>query len=1108
MRIAILGPLQATTADGRPVDVGGGRLRALLARLALDAGRVVTTDALIDAMWHEPPAGSTNALQSLVSRLRRTLHAGGADDGVIASHTAGYRLALSTDAIDAHRFERLASAGRAALRDGRAKEAIDQLTEALELWRGPALADLGEERFVATAASRLEQLRLSTTEDRLDAALSLGGHADVVAELESLTAAHPMRERLCGLAIRALVGVGRQADALAAYERTRSGLADELGMDPAPELQQVHLAALRGELATSAATAPASAPSMPAAPAQPRQAPLPTWLTSFVGRDADIEALAAALANDRLVTLHGPGGAGKTRLANQAAHHVREHGPAVAADGLWYAGLASVAETSDLAVAVLNVLGLSETGARRVDGRVDRQPEAREASDRLVEALADKRALLVLDNCEHLVDGVARLAETLLGNCRSLRVLATSREPLGVAGERLYPVGPLELPPEDAGELTPDQAYGYSAVRLFTDRAAAARPGFPLDSANTGVVVEICRRLDGMPLAIELAAARVRALSPAQIAARLDDRFRLLTNGGRTALARHQTLRAVVEWSWELLAEPERALLRRLAVFSGGASLDAVEDVCAGPGLDRADVVDVVASLVDRSLVEAVPTQALDAEVRYRLLETVKAYAAERLEEAGETQTVREAHAVYYRDLVERAEPRLRHREQLEWMARLAADYDNVLAALRSAIEARDVELASRIVAAFCSYWNLRGHTREPSGWIEEVLALPDAQPSAELALLHMYHGLAASSEGDSERMVRSIARAWWMCRRIDRATGSSATSRTGFPVAAFVEVVWTGVMGGSVPTKLVDLREHANEWVRGAASLFDAVLAEDAGDLATRDREVESALRRFRALGERSGLAMALRVQSSAQRKRGEHAAAVASAEEALAAIDELGAIDDLPSLLSHLGRVQIELGDYDVARVTLDKALHEARRYGVAEATKEAYAGHGWLAYRERDLVTARAMLRKAREVEPTFAYTDGWNLIDEALVEVADGQLDRAVALLSEALAILHRYRDRATAADVAQALACVAVRRGQHERAAELLGISSCLRGTTDLGSPERAEAERSARDQLGDADYDRAFRQGAELERMAALGRLDTVLEWAQQQGSGYPEPPS
>lgn len=569
----ILGTTQAGRADGTPVALGGARLRALLAALALRPGRALSPELLIGDIWGaDPPADAAGALQALVGALRRAL-----GHTEIASVDGGYRLCAGPDAVDLHRFERLAAEGGRALAAADPARAAALLDDALALWRGPVLADLPDAGVEVARAERHAAGRPVQPPRRRSRPRP--GHPGAAHPPRAVRGA-PLDEPLQALRLHALRAAGRTAEALAAYEEIRIGLADRLGADPGPELRTLHAELLRpqptnpppaptpGVPATALALAPAPngaepeppAVSPPAAPAPfaaaPRTRPgnLRARLTSFVGRDADLAAIRADLAAHRLVTLLGPGGAGKTRLSQEGAETAAAASPDAWPHGVWLAELAPVDDPQTVPEAVLTALGARETVVRgtTADGlRAAADPTALDPLARLAEHCAGRRMLLVLDNCEHVIDAAAELAERLLADCPGVTVLATSREPLAVPGEVLRPVEPL-----------PDPV----ALRLLADRGAAARPGFRVED-DPAACTEICRRLDGLPLAIELAAARLRLLSPRQLADRLDDRFRLLTSGSRTLLPRQQTLRAVVDWSWELTDEPERAVLRRLSVF-------------------------------------------------------------------------------------------------------------------------------------------------------------------------------------------------------------------------------------------------------------------------------------------------------------------------------------------------------------------------------------------------------------------------------------------------------------------------------------------------------------------------------------------------------------
>jgi predicted ATPase/DNA-binding SARP family transcriptional activator len=701
LEFRILGPLEVH--DGAAlVPVPGAKERALLADLLIHAGRVVAADRLIDDLWGErPPGNPANALQGRVSQLRRALGPAGA--ALLATRPPGYSVEVDPDRVDASRFARLVAEAGGAAATGR-QGALRLLEEALGLWRGPALAEFADLPWAQAEAARLEDLRLAAVEARADLVLAGGGHAELVGELEALVVAHPTRERPRAQLMLALYRSGRQADALRAYQQARTVLAEELGVDPSPELQRLHQAILVQD------------PSLEAAPPVPAEPPhnLPERLTSFVGREVELRELGKLLEQHRLVTVTGPGGAGKTSLAVELARQLRHGYP----DGVWLVELAALQDPRLLAEAAASAVGIGPEPGE----------EAGSASDpdgRLLEFARDKALLLVLDNCEHLVEGCTRLAGRLLRAAPGLKVLATSRELLGVPGEARWLVPPLAVPdPRDDGG--PETLAQYDAVRLFVERARLADPGFTLDAASAPAVAEICRRLDGVPLALELAAARLRALPAQEVAARLDDRFRLLTGGVRTGDARQQTLRAAVDWSYLLLEEPDRRLFNRLAVFAGGWTVAAAEAVCAGGGVEPADVLDGLFRLVDRSLVVA----AAGPPARFRMLETLRAYGWERLAAAGEAEALTRRHAAWFRDLAERADSEHGERRLRD----LDADYDNLRAAMDRAAWGGDHQTVLRIAGSLGWYWSVFHH-EEGSRRLAEVLArAPHAPPTPHLA--------------------------------------------------------------------------------------------------------------------------------------------------------------------------------------------------------------------------------------------------------------------------------------------------------------------------------------------------------------------------------------
>ena len=694
--VRLLGPVQVIRA-GREIGLGGPRPRAVLALLVVEAGRVVPAGRLVEEVWRGgPPPGAAKTLRSYVSRLRGLLD----PDATLAASGGGYVLTLEPDLVDVVRFEQLAGAGRALLSGGEAAAAAGRFRQALGLWRGRALADVCEVEPLAREAARLGELRLAAVEGRIEADIALGLHAEVTGELEGLVAECPLRERLWRLLVLALYRAERQAGALAAYRRARDMLATELGLEPGEELRRLERAVLRHEV-------PAAAP--------PARHNLPAQLTSFLGRGQDLARLERLLGEARLVTLTGPGGTGKTRLALEAGARVAGRFP----DGVWLAELAGVADPGLVAAQVMGALGARQAGDVPV-------------LDALVYRLRSAELLLILDNCEHLLEACAGLAGALLRAAPGLRVLATSREPLGLPGEVAYLVRPLGLEPEaaDAGE-----AGQAAAVRLFLDRGSAARGETPGRVAPLAVAERICRKLDGLPLAIELAAARLGTLSAAEIEAHLADRFRFLAYRLPVADPRHQALRAAMDWSYDLLSAAERRALGELSVFAGTFGLPQVAEVCAGG--DQLGALEVVDRLAGKSLVTAEPAE--DG-TRYRLLDTVRHYAAARLAEAAGTEAARHRHAAAFLGLAERErEPAL-----------LVRDQDNFRAALEWSLGYGDWT-GLRLARALGDFWLSQGLLQEGRDWLDRAVAERPADMFLRADLLRLL-GAVLLEAGDLDR--------------------------------------------------------------------------------------------------------------------------------------------------------------------------------------------------------------------------------------------------------------------------------------------------------------------------------------------------------------------
>jgi predicted ATPase/DNA-binding SARP family transcriptional activator len=1040
----MLGPLSVRADDGTPVPVTGARLRTLLTILALGAGRVVPASGLVDGVWgDEPPAEAANALQALVSRLRRT-------GLTIESRPTGYLLALDTDDVDVHRFERLAAQGRAALATDPATTAA-VLRDALALWRGPALADAATAAFAQAPVARLTELRLAALGDRIEADLLTGG-ADLVPELESLVAEHPLRERFAGLLMRALARTGRTGDALAVFARVKATLVDELGADPSAELTALHVELLRA----------------PATQEDRRRTNLRTGLTSFVGRDEELATVTAMVGESRLVTLTGPGGSGKTRLATEVGRGlVGSH-----RDGVWFVELAPVGDGAEVPQAVLTVLGLRAQAVVVAGPGRGRPDQVEVPIDRLAAALSTRRLLLVLDNCEHLIASAAAVADRLLGDCPGLRILATSREPLGITGETLWPVDPLALPPEDTD---PADALTYPAVRLLADRARAVRPGFTVDTATAPTMIQICRALDGMPLAIELAAARLRTMSLDQLATRLDDRFRLLTGGSRMALPRHQTLRAVVDWSWDLLDDRERTLLRRLSVFSGGATLEAVEQVCAGEDVPADQVLDLLTALVDKSLV-------LLAGDRYRLLETIKAYGRERLAEAGETDAVRSAFVDWFTRLAEAAEPHLRSRDQLEWIARLQADHDNLHAAVRAAIASGAADMATRLVNSVGWYWWLGGHKSEGVDLAAEVVALAGEVPPGDRALSF---GLAALLAIESSYdQTRAMA---WFRRSVELAEAEHAD---GHPLLRLIEALNELMLtygGHRVEPQyrhLTDLIENEEDpWVAGTARAMRAHAFLNAGQQhAEAEADFRAGLAAFRTVGERWGMSFALCSLADLVAWRGDFETAIAYYEEANALFAELVTNEDLVRYRLSLAGVHMNLGRHEQAAAVLAEAERDAERSGLPESSAAVAHARADFARLAGDLGEARRQLTVATELatHPKGMIAPQFRALVESswgYLAAATGDLDGAAAHQAEAMALALGSNDAPVIAMMLVGLADLALHRGEPHRAAVLLGASEGVRGAKDLSLPDYVRVEAEVRAVLREDDFAAAYAEG-------------------------------
>ncbi|WP_435813150.1 AfsR/SARP family transcriptional regulator [Streptomyces tendae] len=1113
MRYRILGTTQVLRPDGTAVPLGGARLRALLTVLALRAGRAVPTGLLVEEVWDgDPPADAPGALQALVGRLRRAL---GADS--VASADGGYRLAAAPDDVDLHRFDRLAGEGARALADGDPAKAAVVLDDALALWRGPVLADLPDR---TAEAARWETRHFEALRARHTAALDLGQAEHALPELTALCDGHPLDEPLQALRLRALRDTGRTAEALAAYESVRRVLADRLGTDPGPELRALHGGLLAP--ADPVTPVPADAPPGTRTPGTrgPAAAPAPEGfrprgnlrarLTSFVGRDGDVETLRADLATTRLVTLLGPGGAGKTRLSQEAAEGAGD----TARDGVWLAELAPVDDPADVPEAVLTAVGARETVLYRAGAEEMRAVTASEGQDtaveRLVEHCGRRRMLIVLDNCEHVVDAAARLTEELLARCPHLTVLATSREPLGVRGESLRPVEPLSDP---------------AALRLLADRGAAARPGFRVDAdeETAAACAEICRRLDGLPLAIELAAARLRMLTPRQIADRLDDRFRLLTSGSRTVLPRQQTLRAVVDWSWDLLDADEREVLGRLSVFAGGCDLAAAEAVCGPAALDA------LGSLVDKSLVVAAPvTDRLSGDgMRYRLLETVAEYAGERLDETGGRAAAARAHLTYYRELARTTDPLLRGPRQLAAIERLEREYENLRTALRHAVAERDEQEALCLALSLVWYWQMRDLRVEARNWFVEVMALgpdPFAEPGAPARPVwerctsapppmtgevlaearrgvHLAHLACMDTELDAwqnpaaQRKLRIIA----------------GTYEPGMPQTCsspgllwFYSVMLTGDMDRLreiMDATLRTCRETPGyEWeLAGGLQMRAQMLANRTDWAGDAVRDADESLEIYHRLGDAWGMAEALSGRAEARERVGEYRLAAADYRAAAQHAERLGAHAQVDILDARLGSVLLEAGDTEqgerVLREVLDRTAGTGHN-GAMPAARLFLAGHLGMTGRTAEAGEQLRLLREEFSIAH-FVVFDAFILAAEAWLATLEDRHEECLTRIRKSLERAEDPLSAAIAPHMRSAYltigAMALARLDGGERAADgarCLGAAEAMlppgHVSTGMERDARGRAVERVREALGGEAYDAAYAEGARLSAQEAV----------------------
>jgi predicted ATPase/DNA-binding SARP family transcriptional activator len=898
--VGLLGAFELIGLGGAVV-LPGRRQRSLAAILALEGGRIVSAARLIDELWSDAdPADPLNALQHQISRLRAAI---GRD--AVVRHEVGYALDVTADHVDALRFEHLAALGRDQLATGATSDARATLHEALALWRGPALVGFEGEVWAASESARLERLRLDAIEDRIEADLDAGLHREVLGEVEQLTKDHPFRERLWGQLMLALYRSGRQGDALLTYQDARKRLAEEKGLDPGPELQRLEAAMISQLPSLELGGTVAAVTRVPSV------GNLAVPLTRFIGRHELLPEVRRAVREHRLVTLIGPGGTGKTRLAIEV-------GLASAGEfrnGCWLVDLTPVSHSDEVAPAVSALLETRAGGGRR---------PAADETERAIASLGAEHLLLILDNCEHVLDGVCRFVEAALAASPRLHLLATSRQPLGVYGETRRVVSPLAVP--DEGPDDPREIVSSDAVRLFEDRARQVFPGFELTEATARDVARLCRHLDGLPLAIELAAARVATLPVDRILEGLDERFRLLVRPEGGAQDRHASLRATLDWSYEQLDDDERGLFERLSVFAGGCSLSAVEWVGDAAGLGEVATLDVLRALVDRSfLVADMPTT---DDARYGMLETLQTYGRARLGEGGGLEAAVRAHRRFFADFADLAEREILGADHNEWQRRLLVEHPNLRRAFETAIAEGDAASALGIAAALWQLWAITDRHHEGRRWLEEALEVGDDAPQDVRARALTSLCYLAGQDREVNRAIEAGEEAIALAE-VAGSRWAVASAKHAMALVLFD----TGDAERAqrlVADSLVVMEEEGEDWRVCALELISSSAAVRSGDLRDAADAARRVLERATHIGYHPFMCWA-QIQLGVLANRADRPSdARVELEVALALARDLELPHYVSFVRSLLGGVAVRIGDTTSARLSYAEALDIADEAG----------------------------------------------------------------------------------------------------------------------------------------------------------------------------------
>jgi predicted ATPase/DNA-binding SARP family transcriptional activator len=1026
VEICLLGSLEVFDDAGMPVPIPGPRVASLLTALALRCGEVVSDDFLTDALWSSvPPERSANALQRQVSRLRTAL----GERAPVLRRGAGYVLAVDRSSVDIFRFESLIAAAHEAMRQSDPARARALFDDALGMWRGDPLADVAYAEFAQPDVARLAEAHIVAIEVRIDADLALGRDTALIGELEQLVVTHPLREHLRAQLMTALSRSGRQAEALRAYQAAREVLAEELGLEPSAELRALEAAILQQDDAVVGRES--NVPS-----ARPKTN-LRTPLTKLIGRTLDMEALRPVLQAHRLVTLVGPGGVGKSRLTQELAHEWFDGELEV-----WTVELALVTDGSEVVPAIMRVLDLPRGATEQGD------------LPRLIEYLRGRDALIVLDNCEHLIASAAQVATELLESCPALLIWATSREGLAVPGEVLWAVPTLALD---------------DSVALFVERGRAADPISDITDASPHMrdtLTDVCARLDGLPLAIELAAARLRGMPIGELASGLEDRFRVLTRGARTALPRQQTMRAVVDWSYDLLFDDERLVFDRLSVFRGSCSLAAARVVCADADISADDVAELIGRLADKSLV-VIETDEFDGYGRCHMLQTLVDYGRDQLEESGDAPRVYAAHVRYYTDFAQRSVAALLGYAQRGWIRAVRANLINLRAALDVAVGEDDAETAYSIAGSLGWYWWFTGRGLEASQWLALARSCSGTVRDVTWARVIAWKvfadrpGLVRWGDAGGARQTRDPSLDG--CLSYEDMT---ALARESVRLWAGTEDADAELAGVEIALS-VTFASHGN--LRFAAELLtdaERLLARAGTEPAVqamhsfavgrhafvegRYAEAEDVFRAcaevFAELSIDVHCSDALRLEARLAALRGDNARAVEALQRAIAISRALAVGNTVNLLLSDLGESLSAGGDVDGARAVLAEPLASAREVGFVRGICESLTGLAVVEWRagEPDPASERAReaLEPALGIDHFEAATYCLAILGWAAAQ--RGDLAEARARGVEALRVAHEAGLPRSGAFALEGVAGLALLEDDARTAAWLLGAAAALR----------------------------------------------------------------